>query len=357
MTGLTPAQLAERRQGITATDVPAILGLHPYRSAIDVWLEKMGEDVPCAGDPDVLEMGLELEAPVRRIYARRQSCVVGVVGTMQHRLVPHHKATPDGLVLRGDTPGGRVLHPPFPHIDLQRGLECKSHSVRFRDEYGEPGTDEVPEHELLQCAWGMHVCELPRWDLALIMDNRMRIYHTERNLELEAMLVDAADRFWRDHVLAKKPPAPDGSRQYTEWLRRRWPGRGPAVQADEQTAAAFVGLRDVRRIERQLADRRARYEQTIQAAMGDAESIEANGERITWKRCKDSERVDWEAVAHELSGVLDLQRTFAALGVDPQRIITALQSVDVSAIITNRTKTTPGARQFRVPRSWHKETE
>lgn len=359
MTGLTEQQRAERRNGMTATDLPAILGLHPYRTAIDVWLEKMGEDVASVDDPR-LRWGLLLEQPVREDYARRRGARVWVPGTLTHRTEKHHKATPDGIVF---VTGGKpyVLHASMSSPEVaagaERGLEIKSHSVRVREHFGEPGTDEVPEHHLIQCAWNMHVVNLPRWDLVAFIDGLPADYTIERDAELEDILVEAADRFWRDHVVTRRPPPPDGSRQYTEWLRKRWPGRGPAVQAYGASATAMNALRVVRTKERSLAQERAYFEQVIQTAMGDAEAIELDGERITWKRCKDSVRVDWEAAFGALSNCVDAVQTAYINGAAPEEIIPALMETDAEAIKNNNTKTTPGARQFCVPRAWHKEDE
>jgi putative phage-type endonuclease len=356
MSGLTAEQRAERRQGITATDMAAILGCHPYRTTIEVWLEKMGEDVPNSGDPDVREMGLELEAPIKRIYARRTRAALVSPGTLTHRAHAHHKATPDGLVWDyGQVEGGLLLTGDARSYDFERGLECKTHGIRARDEYGEPGTDEVPEHELIQCAWGMHVTELQRWDLAPLIDNRLTIFEIQRDMELEGMLVAAADRFWRDHVLARKEPGPDGSAAYSSWLRRRYQGHGAIVQADEATAAAIERLRGVRNLERQVAQQRAQLEQEIQTYMGEATMIECSGERITWKRNKDGQAVDWQAVARALAGSVDVVRSALTHGATPEEIIPALMEIDARAIEQHLTTAVPGARQFRVPRAWHKE--
>ena len=35
--------LAARNQGITATDIPTIVGANPYKSAYKLWLEKRGD--------------------------------------------------------------------------------------------------------------------------------------------------------------------------------------------------------------------------------------------------------------------------------------------------------------------------
>ena len=39
---LTPEQLERRRSSIGASDVAAILGLDPYRTGLDIWLQKRG---------------------------------------------------------------------------------------------------------------------------------------------------------------------------------------------------------------------------------------------------------------------------------------------------------------------------
>ena len=41
-TTLTPEQIAERRNGIGASEVAAVLGIDPFKTAIDVWAEKTG---------------------------------------------------------------------------------------------------------------------------------------------------------------------------------------------------------------------------------------------------------------------------------------------------------------------------
>jgi predicted phage-related endonuclease len=46
---LTPAQVAERRSAMTATDLAALSGQHPHRSPVNVWEEKVGLAPPFAG--------------------------------------------------------------------------------------------------------------------------------------------------------------------------------------------------------------------------------------------------------------------------------------------------------------------
>ena len=55
--------LERRLRGITGTDVAAILGIHKYRSALDVWGEKTGRlPAPDLGDSEAVYWGIRLES-------------------------------------------------------------------------------------------------------------------------------------------------------------------------------------------------------------------------------------------------------------------------------------------------------
>jgi putative phage-type endonuclease len=228
---LTPAQVAERRSAMTATDLAALSGQHPHRSPVNVWEEKVGLAPPFAGN-DRTKWGELLEPVVRSDYADRIGAHIEVHGTLTHPKVPRHKATPDGLVYVGAAP------------DPDRGLEVKCHTVHERWRYGEPGTDEVPVYEFYQCAWNMYVAGLPRWDLVLFSDNQPTDYVIMRDLELEAGMVEMADRFWQDHVVTKIPPQPDGSDAFGDYVARLFKKhRVDMVDADQETVERLRAAR------------------------------------------------------------------------------------------------------------------
>jgi putative phage-type endonuclease len=319
---LTAAQLEMRRTGITATDIAAIVGEHPYRGPIDVWLDKMGESEPSAGTPASDFGALWAEPFLRSWYsAQHGDARIDIPGTMRHIEHAHHLATPDGLVWA--TPLS---------LEPGNGLEVKAHGWSNIGEYGEPGTDHVPRYELLQCAWGMHVAELPRWDLVRL-DVPPVVYTITRDLELETMLCEEADRFWRDHVVTRTPPPPDGTARYSGWLARRYPhSAGGTVQADAHLYANAMILRSLRRKLEQVQRDVAERVQAIQAAMGDAEILDLGAERITWKTC--AGKTKWKAVAEALASRLGAQ--------------------DLLTEMAEQHKT-PGERRFHVPRSWAKD--
>jgi hypothetical protein len=60
-------------------------------------------------------------------------------------------------------------------------------------EYGDPGTDAVPDHVSLQCQWTCSTLDCYWWDVAACTGSELRIYTILRDLELENMLVEAGD--------------------------------------------------------------------------------------------------------------------------------------------------------------------
>src|SRR5690349_2159244 len=127
--GLSPGQRDRRLAGITATDVAAIVGVHPYRSVIDVWREKRGE-APPAPETERTRWGEALEPLIRADYEARHGARVEVPGTLEHPDAPWMLATPDGV--RYPASGTEPLN----------GLEIKCHTIRLAHLYGAPGTDE-----------------------------------------------------------------------------------------------------------------------------------------------------------------------------------------------------------------------
>lgn len=60
--------LKARKKGITGTDVAAIAGLSPYKSAVAVWLEKTMPNVEAEEDNERLRLGRDLEEYVARRF-------------------------------------------------------------------------------------------------------------------------------------------------------------------------------------------------------------------------------------------------------------------------------------------------
>ncbi len=280
---LSPDQIARRLAGITATDIAAIVGVHPYRSAVDIWLEKMGKAPPFEGN-ERTKWGLLLEKPIRRDFEERHGVVVMTSDTLENPDRPWQLATPDGLVY----PSGGV--------DPIGGLEIKCHTVYLSHLYGAPGSDEVPPYELCQCTQNMAVTGLPLWNLVAFIDGKTTDYVIDRDDELIGMLTERGERFLVDHVRTGIPPAPDGSDAYTAWIKRDLPKEKRAdlvaIDGDPNAMLCVERLNELRNEIHEREREESAMVQALKLAIGDAAGISFPGrsgrlDAITWKRSKD----------------------------------------------------------------------
>lgn len=361
---LTTEQQLARARGITATDIAAILGLNPWKGAVDVFAGKVGGRVDELGDDVRVDWGNRLEDPIRSWYGHTLGVDVTVPGTLWHPTDALAAATPDGVIY------------PRAAANARNGLEIKTHTISLRHLYGEPGTDQVPVWELLQCVWNMYVTLLPFWHLVAFIDGLPTIYLIERDRELEELCVDAAHTFWTSYVVPRVLPPPDGSDSYAADLLRRFPAhtREELVAAGAAELAAVRELRNVRDQLTTLERREAVLEQQLKAVIGDHAGLAwTEGKRtdkVTWKRSRDSSATDWESVAYERGAQADLlqsgaravlERALAAGAITPAAALALAASMGLAgqdttlAVIARHTRLVPGSRRFCVPRAWSRE--
>lgn len=354
---LSPEQLAQRKDGITATDVAAIAGLHPYRSAIDVFLDKTDRATPFTGN-DRTKWGNILETPIREDYAERHGVRVEVPGTLEHPTVTWAKATPDGICY-------------LPRQSRPRnGLEIKTHSFRTADQYGDPGTDEVPPHELVQCAWNMFVSGLDNWDLVAFIDGQPAEYRIVRDDDLIEMLRSSAERFLVDNIRKDVPPEPDGSESYNNYLSTAYPHKLPDLISIDDRPEAMALVRHLRMVREQLAHTETEVEiitQNLKAIIGTGAGLEwadpagkKGRAHITYKVSKDGSTTDWQAAWRSL--VTEAQLALSVVRGDPMEkyeiFVDALTNIaDENRSISSYTTPVSGTRRFNVPRSWSKNKE
>lgn len=373
MNNLSPSQIERRLNGITATDMAAILGVHPYRSAIDVWRAKVQ---PQPGETGALEnertkWGVILEPIIRADYAERHGVTIQVPGTLQHEEHAWMLATPDGLVYRD-------------RAEPERGHEIKCHTIRLRHLYGAPGTDEVPPYELVQCGWSMGVTGLQRWDLTAFIDGLPTDYVIDRDDELIGAMRERGERFLRDYVHTKIPPPADGSDGFDTYLDDQHKAHNAeagliSIDGNPEMLEVMTQLRVVRALlDAREADEKL-LEQKLKAVIGDNAGVDwTNGKRrdkITWKRPKDSIDTDHAAIAGEMlttaqlvaSTVIpqipDLVKGLRSIGgvrhpwapgsINAlEALANAITAITDPALYVRHTHAVPNARRLLVPAHW-----
>lgn len=283
---LAVEQIEERKTGIGGSDAAAILGLSPWATPWDVWLEKIGQ-AASKRESEAMRWGTLLEPVIRAAYAEQMGVdVIEVTKTQRRPYQPWMLANLDGVVMPR-VPGRRAITKVGNLSELPGGqawgLEIKAVSERQAHEWCAPGTDQVPVHYLLQCAHYMAVTRFSRWDVAvLIGGQKLQVYHLERDLELEELLIEEERRFWFEHVLEQVPPV-EGFSEAAHWIKS-WRSRqaGEMLPADSELTQLALERQSLAAQIALLEPRKTQIEDFFRAVIGPASGVEGADWQCTW---------------------------------------------------------------------------
>ncbi len=266
---LTSEQLQARKQGIGGSDAAAIAGLSRWKTALDIYLEKLDLAEPENIDGlDRVLFGKLLEPIVAQEYERRTGKVCCIEpNTLIHPQYPWMFANIDRRITNDNAI-----------------LECKTASAYSRDEWGESGSDQFPDEYLLQCAHYAIVCDVPKVELAVLIGGQnFRVYGYQRNQKLENRLIEMEHDFWHNHILKKIPPEPKTPQQ----AAMLWPkdtADSVAVVTNEVEEIVYQ-LTNTKQQIKQLEEEEKKLQTYISAFMKDASVLaDVSGKLLaTWK--------------------------------------------------------------------------
>ncbi len=178
--------LEERRKGVGGSDIAAIMGLSPWKSAYQVYQEKRGDVKDWEGNPQ-MDWGKRMEPAIRQWYSDQTGRSVRLPNKiMYHKNYPFLLASLDGF-----TDDGRVV-------------EIKT--ARSGAQWGEPGTNQIPDSYTLQCQHYMLVSGFPVADVAVSIGGAPpELYEVPTDPEIHEMIIKAAGDFWQ-RVVDGNPP-------------------------------------------------------------------------------------------------------------------------------------------------------
>jgi len=277
--------LKARMVGIGGSEMAAILGVSPWEGPADVWARKKGITKE-KEDNLRFQIGRKFEGPIAEIYAEREGVkLLKVDGLYTHPDAPL-VGTPDRLI-----------------AGQKKGLEIKTADPAIAHTWGEPGTDQIPLYYTTQVATYMALLGYDDWDVAVLFGTSdFRVYRLHRDMELENMILERAREFWSTYVVGDKEPPPDSSRSYGEYLVKKYPKNVmPMLVADSQQASHIAELIVVRNTKKELEETESLIENIIKAEIGENDGILSDFGKVTWKATKDTEKIDWEGIARELT--------------------------------------------------------
>nr|WP_315419634.1 YqaJ viral recombinase family protein [uncultured Pseudomonas sp.] len=278
--------LAVRKQGIGSSDAAAAVGLNPYKSQLELWLEKTGRDTSLPKlDPQDEDSpaywGNILEPIVARHYTRRSGHRVRRINAvLQH---PDPKLA--WMLANIDR---EVIGAPEVQI-----LECKTAGINGARLWKEG----VPEYVQLQVMHQLAVTGKQAADVAVLLGGQhLEVHRIERDESMIARLIDLERLFW-DYVVSDTPPPADGTASAEAALRCLYPeDNGQTLDFSQHTelTTTYLELKAVRQSIAQRETREAQLKQVLQQAMGAATRAEFTEGYISWKKSKDSIGLDVE---------------------------------------------------------------
>jgi putative phage-type endonuclease len=210
---LTPEQLEERRSGIGGSDAATVLGLNPFTTSLELYLDKIGELPLATANPqreEAFYWGSVLEEPVCNRYAEEFNYKIQrsnqLIRSKEH---PFMIANIDRKVVGLN--------------QLRIGFEAKT--AARADGWGESGSAEIPPYIMLQCQHYLAVTGYDFWDLAVLIGNRdFRTYRIAPIHDIIEQLIHAEEEFW-DRVENRVPPTPQWqSAATTRLIKELYPG-------------------------------------------------------------------------------------------------------------------------------------
>ncbi|HEL3759496.1 TPA: YqaJ viral recombinase family protein [Stenotrophomonas maltophilia] len=273
-----------RKGGIGSSDAAAAVGLCPYKSQLELWLEKTGraaanDETPGQDDPRF--WGTLLEPFVASAYTERTGNKVRRINAvLQHPTFPFMLANIDREVIG------------CPDVQI---LECKT--------AGEFGSrlwrDGVPEYIQLQVQHQLAVTGKPAADVAVLLCGQtLEVHRIERDEGVIARLIVLESRFWQ-YVESDTPPPADGSESAAKALRQLFRGNDTSLDftGDTDLGQVFDALAALNAELAAQEQQAEQLRQVIQQAMGDAsKAVFANGV-VTFKRAKDGSTLDRKRLA------------------------------------------------------------
>lgn len=281
----------DRRTFIGGSDVAAILGVSKWKSAFQLYQEKIGAFV-------------EKSTPLRdRVLNRGKRWEPVVVEMLIDELMERgHKVE---IIARNE----RYQDPEFHFLACELDLELRIDDEEVNGEiktvhpfaakdWGEAESDEIPIYYAAQVMHGLMIKPRRRTVVAaLIGADDLRIHWLERDDETIAGIRAREIEFW-ERIQNGNPPDP------TEPVDVKWLYKsdcGAAIEADDELVMQCQQLKDMKTSAKNLESEIELLATRIKARMGTAATLIYRGQPLaTWKNNKDGEATDWKSAYLDL---------------------------------------------------------
>lgn len=267
------AWLAARKSGLGASETAAILGVDPWKSPLDVYLDKISPDTTDTVVSEAAEWGSVIEAVVARKVATRHPELGKLTPSPGLAAHPDHRwllATPDRLLIHRDT-------------GIEAPLEIKTTDGRNKPDWA----DGPPHRVQVQVQQQLAVLGLEVAYVAVLFGGREMPapFVIHRDQTVIDLIIEHAGAFWRDHVEPRI--APEARIGDAQALTNLYPGDNDLepLLADTNLEDLFTRRHALQNGGKRLDAELEEIDNAIKEAMGDHTTvIDTDGTVLaTWK--------------------------------------------------------------------------
>lgn len=259
------AWLEQRKSGIGSSDAAAILGLNPYSSPVEVWLDKMGA-LPPKEMNEAMRFGVDAENYVATRF---------------------EELTGKKLSVFANSISGNVKYP-FALTSVDRWIidegvpvEIKTTSVWNQKNFKH---GKYPANYYVQCVHHMAVMDAPYCYLVVYIPGvELMWFKIERDLTEEKFLMEAEKEFYEKYMLTKTMPPVDAFEATSNALSN---ADFDAVEGSIQLVEAVNAIGKVKALEaekKRIEGEINKLKNEIKAEMQGAEKAYCDIANISWK--------------------------------------------------------------------------
>lgn len=281
-----------RQSGIGGSDISAIMGFNPYKTAYDLYHDKIN-DVVADAQTEAAYWGTILEGVVAKEYELRNDCKVQRVNYMiRHPKFDFAIANIDRAVINPSISGNVRIKDGA--LTTDKLLEVKTASEYMKNVWGDEASDQVPDNYNLQCQWYMGITGVDECDLALLLGgNKYRQYNIKFDAELFAIMINEAQNFWLNHVLARVEPTPTTLANAKHKYARALPDSTLDLFNDDDNIAIIDRYIELKDTEKQVKADLEQAQTDLICLIGEHEALAVDGELVvTYKAGKGRETFD-----------------------------------------------------------------
>lgn len=257
--------LMARKNYIGGSESSAIIGINPFRSSIDVYMDKITDEI-IENKSYRMELGNKLEDFVAREFMEKTGKKVrNVNAILGNEKYPYMSANIDRAIV-----GEKSI------------LECKVTNSFAIKEWED---DKVPPYYEIQVQHYMAITGAEKaYIAALIGNSDFAIKEIVRDDELIEMIVKANNYFWTENVQKKILPSPDGTSMYDEVLKEKYKySKENQIILQSSNDERIQNILDIKEQIDILETEKKKLEQEVKSELGENESGICNKFQVNWK--------------------------------------------------------------------------